>query len=192
MRTSRHDLRPRRRSPEHRVRRGEVLRSVVAAAEARRDGVLPTDVPGVDETFADALDLLGALQLRWHARLAARVEHEQAGQPLDLTEAALRAWVGVADEMPGVRAVLDLARLRPHDEVVEAAMTRATAKEHLLLAASAGRCGPTDLRRGAPLGAALELTARGRWAGPREATRSSGDDSAAARLWGRLRALVPA
>src|SRR5687768_17251284 len=51
-------------------RRGEVLRRVMEAADERRDGVLPTDVDGVAETFGDSLDLLGALQLRWHTRLA--------------------------------------------------------------------------------------------------------------------------
>ena len=32
------------------------------------------DVEGVGEAFADELDLLGALQLRWHTRLAGHIE----------------------------------------------------------------------------------------------------------------------
>ena len=58
-------------------RRGEVLRDVIAAADQRRDGVLPRDVDGVSATFADDLELLGALQLKWHTRLAGRIEREQ-------------------------------------------------------------------------------------------------------------------
>ena len=55
-------------------RRGEVLRNVVETADQRLDGELPLYVDGVAETFADANDLLGALQLRWHTRLAGRIE----------------------------------------------------------------------------------------------------------------------
>src|SRR6187551_2655353 len=47
-------------------RRGDVLRDVIAAADQRGDGVLPRDVHGVSATFADDLDLLAALQLKWH------------------------------------------------------------------------------------------------------------------------------
>ena len=58
--------------------RGEVLRTVIATADARRDGSLPLDVDGVAETFGDAMTLLGALQLRWHTRLAGRIEQVHA------------------------------------------------------------------------------------------------------------------
>ena len=54
--------------------RGDVLRSVVEEANARRDGVLPMDLPGVAETFGDETALVAALQLRWHTRLAGRIE----------------------------------------------------------------------------------------------------------------------
>lgn len=181
-------------STPQRPRRAEVLRAVIAACDARRDAVLPTDVPGVAETFSDDLDLLGALQLRWHTRLAGRIEREQADQPEDLAGSVVRAWLAVADETPGVRVVLDMARLRPADERTRSAMTRATAKEHLLLAASAGRAAPSDLVRGARVGAALELRARSAWAGPYDAPGRRGDagGSVPARLWGRLRGLIPA
>ena len=36
-------------------RRGEILRAVIAAADPRRDGLLPMDVDGVAETFGDEL-----------------------------------------------------------------------------------------------------------------------------------------
>src|SRR5207342_3890107 len=73
-------------------RRGDVLRDVIAVADERRDGVLPADVDGVSATFADDLDLLAALQLKWHTRLAGRIEREQLNQPMDLRHAVVRAW----------------------------------------------------------------------------------------------------
>lgn len=176
-----------------RHRRADVLRAVIAAADRRRDALLPTDVPGVAETFADDLDLVATLQLRWYTRLASRIEAAQASSPEDLGTATRRAWLAVADEMPGVRAVLDLARTRTDDPRLAHAMGRATAKERLLLAASAGWCGPHDLARGAVLGGRLEEEARQQWAGPGAAPRSpSGDERGAAALLGRLRALLPA
>lgn len=179
--------------PAERPRRAEVLRRVMVAADRRRDAVLPTDVPGAQEAFADDLDLLGALQLRWYTRLASRIEAEQGRTPGDLTGAVERAWVGVADEMPGVRAVLDLGRLRTDDARLAAALRRATAKEHLLLAASAGWCGPHDLARGAALGERLEEAARRRWAGPQAAPRTPrADEGRTAALLGRIRSLLPA
>jgi len=179
--------------PSRGPRRAEVLRRVIAVADRRRDALLPTDVPGVAETFADDLDLLAALQLRWYTRLASRIEAAQASAPADLAAAVEDAWVGVADEMPGVRAVLDLGRLRTDDDRLEAAMRRAVAKEHLLLAASAGWCGPHDLARGAALGVRLEDAARRRWAGPQAAPRRPhADEGRASALLGRIRALLPA
>lgn len=65
-------------------RRGEVPGAVVAAAVERGDGVLPTEVPGVTETFADELDLIGALQLKWHARLSGNSERAFVGEPVGL------------------------------------------------------------------------------------------------------------
>lgn len=54
----------------------------VTTLDARRDGLLPMDVIGVAEAFGDELTLLGALQLRWHTRLAGRIEH-YTEHPLD-------------------------------------------------------------------------------------------------------------
>lgn len=56
--------------------RGAILRNAITAANTRRDGELPLDVPGVTEAFEDDLALLGALQLRWHTRLAGHIERE--------------------------------------------------------------------------------------------------------------------
>jgi len=120
-------------------RRGDVLRTVMTAADDRRDGVLPRDVEGVAETFADDLDLLGALSLRWHTRLAGRIERELLSQPMDLEAAVVTAWQGVRDEMPGVRAVLDTALAEHPDARVRDALGRADAKERVLMAVMAGR-----------------------------------------------------
>ncbi|HET8982469.1 MAG TPA: hypothetical protein VFN47_07265, partial [Pedococcus sp.] len=73
-------------------RRGEVLRNVLDHAETHRDGALPMELPGVAETFGDETTLLGALQLRWHTRLAGTIERELMGQPMDLESAVMTAW----------------------------------------------------------------------------------------------------
>ena len=152
--------------------RGETLRAVIATANVRRDGLLPLDVAGVRETFEDELALLAALQLKWHTRLAGRIERELVAQPLDLAAAVERAWQEVADELPGVRAILDHYRAEPVDEAMAEAMAKATVKEHLLLATMAGRCSVGDLERGPHRGAAGG-------AGPARAP--GGDDAGRAR-----------
>lgn len=140
-------------------RRGEVLRAVVETADQRVDGELPLYVPGVEETFVDAGDLLGALQLRWHTRLAGRIERELVSQPMDLEQAVVTAWHRTADEMPGVRAVLDRHLAHPLDETMARTTTVAAGKEHVLLAVMAGRGGPDDAASVA-VGARIEERAR--------------------------------
>ena len=81
--------------------RGEILRSVTEAADARLDGRLPLDVEGVEDVFDDELDLLGALQLTWHTRLAGRIDRALMNQPLDLDAAVIDAWRATAEELPG-------------------------------------------------------------------------------------------
>ena len=92
--------------------------------------MLPSDVPGVAAVFADDLELLGTLQLKWHTRLAGRIEREQLHQPMDLRAAVVRAWHRTADELPGVRAVLDAQRAhaatRPPPEVERNRRPRST------------------------------------------------------------------
>lgn len=140
-------------------RRGEVLRTVISVADERRDGRLPTDVEGVSETFADELDLLGALQLRWHTAFAGRVERELAAQPLDLEQAVISAWHAVCDELPGVRAILDHYIEHPTDERMARALRKAVAKERITIAAMAGRGAPLD-ERAIPVGRRIEEAAR--------------------------------
>ena len=130
-------------------RRGDVLRDVIAAADQRRDGRLPLDVDGVAAVFTDELELLGALQLKWHTRLAGRIEREQLHQPMDLPDAVVRAWRRTAEELPGVRAVLDQAREHPAGEATAEIMRKSAAKEHVLLAVMAGRASAQDDRAAA-------------------------------------------
>lgn len=124
--------------------RGEVLRAVITKADARPDGHLPMHVEGVAETFRDELTLLGALALRWHTRLAGRIERELMTQPMDLEGAVIDAWRATAEELPGVLAILDRHRAAPLDDAMAAAMTTSAAKEHVLLAVMAGRSSGGD------------------------------------------------
>lgn len=142
--------------------RGAILRDVITTANARRDAVLPFDVPGVTETFGDELTLLGALQLRWHTRLAGRIERELMNQPLDLEAAVVSAWRATAEELPGVLAIVDRYRAEPTSPAMADAMTRSAAKERALLAMMAGRASsPADAETA---GAAIERRARRRTA----------------------------
>lgn len=141
--------------------RAAVLRDLVAEVEARGDGLLPMDLPGVAACFRDELDVVGALQLRWHARLVARIDQELFAQPRDLDSAVVAAWREVAAELPGVRAAVDRYTEHPLDDAMAQALATARAKEHALLALFAGRAsgeGHDETSRAA--GAALENRAR--------------------------------
>ncbi|MGA8256277.1 MAG: hypothetical protein WB767_06840 [Nocardioides sp.] len=140
--------------------RGEILRSVIATANTRRDGRLPMDVEGVTETFGDELTLLAALQLKWHTRLAGHIERTLLSQPLDLPAAVTLAWGAASDELPGVRLLLDHYRENPLDADMATAMRKATIKEHALLAVMAGQASINDETTAAPVGARLEESAR--------------------------------
>ncbi|CAN5230153.1 hypothetical protein BH09ACT12_BH09ACT12_04520 [soil metagenome] len=139
--------------------RGETLRAVIETANTRLDARLPMDVDGVAETFGDELTLLGALQLKWHTRLSGHIEQQLLSQPMDLERAVQAAWISAADELPGVRAVLDHDRAHPLDDEMGWAMARATVKERVLMATMAGQAGIGELA-GAPIGARIEEQAR--------------------------------
>jgi hypothetical protein len=140
-------------------RRSDVLRRVVDEADRRRDGVLPVDVPGVRETFADELDLVSALHLRWHTRLSGRIEEALSDDPADLEASVLEGWRRAACELPGVRAILDTCTAAPATEEMARALRRARDKEWVLLAAMAGRAGASD-HRAATVGRRIEEDAR--------------------------------
>jgi hypothetical protein len=172
--------------------RGEVLRGVIATADARRDGLLPIDVPGVAETFGDELTLIGALQLRWHTRLAGRIERSLMQQPLDLEDAVSSAWLATAEELPGIRAVVDHYRAEPLDAAMAQAMGKAAGKERTLLAAMAGRTstsiGSTDVLA-ERVGEEIELRARSSY---RPSVGGGADGSHRASLMDRIRAALAA
>jgi hypothetical protein len=145
------------------LKRWDVLNAVVETADQRlhddRRGELPLDVPGVDAVFATPHDLLGALSLRWHTRLAGRIERELMSQPMDLQGTVVAAWQTTANELPGIRAILDRHRDEPLDERMEAMMGKATRKERELLAVMSGLAAPGDPEAPA-VGERIEMHAR--------------------------------
>ena len=171
-------------------RRGDVLRDVIAAADERRDGNLPSDVAGVSASFADDLDLLAALQLKWHTRLAGRIEREQMSQPMDLRAAVVSAWQRTADELSGIRAILDEQRLRPADEATAEVMRKSAAKEHVLLAVMAGEASAHDARAAAA-GARIEAEAQATWS-PYGGHGHAPDPAERPTFLGRLKAALAA
>src|SRR3546814_19416276 len=67
-----------------------------------------------------------------------------AEQPLDLGTAAISAWRAAADEIPGVREVLDHYAAHPVDDEMAHAMRTAVAKQRQTLAVVAGRVSSMD------------------------------------------------
>jgi hypothetical protein len=145
--------------------RGDVLRTVIGTADERRDGVLPMDVDGVAQTFEDDLAVLSALQLRWHTRLAGRIERNLMNQPLDLESAVITSWQQTADELPGVRAIIDHYTAAPSSDEMARALAVSATKEHQLLAVMAGLANDRDASA-ARAGAAIARKARETWVPP--------------------------
>ena len=180
-------------------RRADVLRDVIrtvderlhTSADTHAPAALPMDVEGVAETFGDELSLLGALQLRWHTRLAGQIERHLSDQPLDLEGAVALAWLAAADDLPGVRAVLDHHATHPTSPEVARAMTVATGKEHEMLALMAGRAsapGPAARR----VGRAIELGARTSYVPGRRPRRTSHHADTPTSLVRRIKAVLAA
>src|SRR5690606_11464785 len=142
-------------------RRGDVLRAVTHEVNTRCDGRLPMDLPGVAETFADEIDLVGALQLRWFTMLSGQIDRLMVDEPIDLEHAVVEAWRASAAALPGVRAVLDRIRELPESAEMAQAIAVAGAKEHQMLALMAGRASRLDRdERAARAGALIEERAR--------------------------------
>ena len=126
--------------------RGEILRTVVDTANAHQDGILPMQVPGVAENFTDELDLVGALLLKWHARLSGNIERALTREPLNLEAAVASAWRTTAGQMPGVRLVIDRCMGSPATPEMAEAMARAQEAEWVRLAQAAGLANGLDHR----------------------------------------------
>ncbi len=146
--------------------------TVVDEADRRRDGVLPTELPGVTETFGDEVALLAALQLRWSTRLAGHVERALSDLPDDLETAVVAAWRGAADELVGVRQILDAQRERPASPEVAEALEKAHRKDTVLMAAMAGLASPSD-PSAVRIGERIEAAARAAYR-PTTAPRAPG------------------
>lgn len=125
-------------------RRGDVVRAVAEAADQRLDGILPLDVPGARESFADDIDLVGALSLKWHARLSGNIERALGAEPMDLESAVASAWHSTAEQLPGVRLVIDRAIEHPTTEEMGEVMGRARRAELVRLAQAAGLANDTS------------------------------------------------
>ncbi len=170
--------------------RADVLRAVVETANTRRDGVLPTDVAGVRETFDDDFALVAALQTRWHTRLSGTIERNLADEPADLESAVLRAWRSTARDLVGVREILDARTSAPTTPEMGQALERARRKDWVLMAVMSGRASTSDARA-LRVGRALEEQAR---AGhdPSAVPRPSATDHRSASLVGRIKAHLAA
>jgi hypothetical protein len=139
--------------------RGDVLAAVIRAANLRLDGELPLDVDGVEAVFDDIDDLVGALLLRWHTRLAAHLEQALFVEPMDLEAAVNGAWRTSRRQLAGVRLVIDRLTENPPSPNL-AAMLRVTAhKDWALMAIMAGLVSYHD-ESAVPVGRRLEGKAR--------------------------------
>jgi hypothetical protein len=124
--------------------REEILRAVVDEANRRLDGALPMELPGVRDLF-DEFDLVAALQLRWHTRLAGRIERALMEEPAEPEAAVVEGWRGAAEELAGVREILDAQRANPLAPEIGVALEKAHRKDLVLLAAMAGRASAADV-----------------------------------------------
>jgi hypothetical protein len=171
--------------------REDVLRAVDAEANTRRDGTLPMDLPGVAGTFGDESALVTALQLRWHTRLAGRIERTLMDAPDDLETAVVTAWRGAAADMAGVRQILDAQRATPVTPELGVALEKARVKEAVLLAAMAGKASASDAAA-VRVGERIEEKARAGYDPTATPRHLRDQDDRPAGLLGRLKAHLAA
>lgn len=174
--------------------RAEVLRAVIGEADARLDGALPMETPGVVETFGDEIGLISALQLRWHTHLAGMIEAELMDQSMDLESAVTSAWHKTATELHGIRAILDVYTDAPMSEAMADVLTKAHRKDWALMAAMAGKTNVQD-HRAAAIGRGIEEHARAATeptAGGRHRSEHATVGTVDGSLLGRIRAHIAA
>lgn len=172
-------------------RRGGVLQDVAEEADARLDGALPSYLPGVQETFADDLSLIAALQLRWHTQLSGRIERALMDQPSDLEAAVVTGWRDAAAALPGTRAILDAHAERPTSEEMRRALQTTRRKDWVLMAAMAGLAAPADTRA-ETVGRRLERRARAAYAPQRSVGEGRRPGSPSPGLVDRIKASIGA
>jgi hypothetical protein len=81
------------------------LREVIAGLDAGQP--LPDDATGPLGAFGNRDELLLALHGVWSRRLNGRIDVALETDDHDLAESIARAWLDTADDLPGVRRVLD-------------------------------------------------------------------------------------
>ena len=154
-------------------RRATALRRVIADLDRSGSSTLPWN-DELAAVFQDPDDLLLALHDVWTRRLAGRVDLALEIDDHESGESVALAWLEVADELSGVRRVLD----RQADNPV---LRHSWRQEHRLLAVAAGFATIGDpLSRSAAAGERLVERIR-------DADRSSGRGS---RLTERVAGLV--
>jgi hypothetical protein len=141
-------------------RRATALRGVVAGLDRSGSSTLPWD----DElavVFDDPDDLLVTLHDLWTRRLAGRVDLALEIDEHESAESVALAWREVAEELSGVRRVLDRQADNP-------LLRHSRRKEHRMLAVAAGHATISDpLSRSAAAGERLVARIRDtdRWSG---------------------------
>ena len=135
-------------------RRATALRRVITDLDRSGSSTLPWNDELAD-VFDDPDDLLVALHDVWTRRLAARVDLALEIDEHEAGESVALAWREVADELSGVRRVLD----RQQDNPV---LGHSGRQEHRLLAVAAGHATISDpLSRSAAAGERLVARIRG-------------------------------
>jgi len=109
-------------------------------------------------------------------------------QPMELEDAVVAAWHAVAEELPGVLAIVDHYRSEPADAAMAEAMRKSSDKERILLAMMAGRVSAPDAAA-VRVGAAIESRARATYRPVHVPTSRRADQPS---LLGRLKAVLAA
>ncbi|HEY0891208.1 MAG TPA: hypothetical protein VGE38_16515 [Nocardioides sp.] len=141
--------------------RATVLHAVTKEILARQDGQLPTDLADIATFFTDEEDLLGAVLLRWHTLLTARLEHRVADEPDDRTRSVIDAWCDAANNYRGVLLLIDQLRANPPSPAVARAVRATAHHDWAALAVCAGLASAYD-EPAIRVGQRLELKARRR------------------------------
>jgi hypothetical protein len=133
--------------------------------------------------------LVAALLLRWHTKLAGRIEQALMDTPSDLESAVLAGWRSAAADLVGVRQILDAYGAAPTSPEMERALSVSHRKDWVLMAVMAGRASASD-PAAVRVGRRLEEKARAAY--DPTATPRRRDDQRPVSLLGRLRSRLAA